>query len=147
MHKQIALFAALLLARAAVAQAPAHAHWTVGEIGDPPDHAPTCGPLTKELLAQHAVNNTVILTVIDRLSMKKFGKSWVQNVQVANITYAFVAALDPWTSRTLGHWGVKRCFNAPMDKVPYKGTGKARWARQLLAAGVRPKQASGGIST
>ncbi|GAX75130.1 hypothetical protein CEUSTIGMA_g2574.t1 [Chlamydomonas eustigma] len=34
-----------------------------------------------------------------------------------------VAALDPWTSKTLGQWDVHQCFNAPMERLRYKGSG------------------------
>jgi hypothetical protein len=64
--------------------------------------------------------------------MQKFGASWVRNVQDAGITYWFVAALDPWTSKVLGHRNVTdHCFNAPMDRLKYRGSGEGssnyRW--------------------
>ena len=57
------------------------------------------------------------VTVVDQLVMRKFGRSWVENAKAAGIGYWAVAALDPWTSQLLGHWGLKQCFNAPMEKM------------------------------
>eukprot|EP00798_Chlamydomonas_sp_ICE-L_P001025 gene1025-12704_t len=85
-----------------------------------------CPPLTKELLASKAKDNVVLVTVVDQIVMKKFGYSFVENVKRANISYWFVAALDPWTSLHLGSMGEEvrsHCFNAPMDKLNYKGQG------------------------
>lgn len=137
----------MLTLPAAVGQVYSHAKWTIGQIEDPPDDAVPCPALSAELLKQHAVNNLVILTVVDRLSMKKFGKSWIKNIEAANISYAFVAALDPWTSKVLGHWGIKRCFNAPMDKLDYRGSDhdfswgsnhwrKTTWSKVQITAAV-----------
>ena len=93
-------------------------------IEDPPPHAPPCSQLTKAHLTQFALNNTLLVTVVDRLVMQTFGKSWVENVKSAGISYWMVAALDPWTSKLLGHWGVKSCFNAPLERLRYKGSGE-----------------------
>ncbi|GLI60714.1 hypothetical protein VaNZ11_002807 [Volvox africanus] len=82
-----------------------------------------CGPLTRELLAQVARNNTVLITAIDRLAWKSFGPSYIENIAAANITYWLVAALDPETSLTLGELGVVNCFNAPKERLKYTGTG------------------------
>lgn len=41
-----------------------------------------------------------------------------------SIPIRFIAALDPWTSKALGSWGVTQCFNAPMDKLGYKEQGE-----------------------
>ncbi|GIL50740.1 hypothetical protein Vafri_6891 [Volvox africanus] len=81
-----------------------------------------CGPLTRELLAGVARNNTVLITAIDRLAWKSFGPSYVENIAAANITYWLVAALDPETSLTLGQLGVVNCFNAPKERLKYTGT-------------------------
>ena len=89
---------------------------------DPPADGPTCDGMTKQHLSSFAINNTLMITVVDQLVMQTFGKSWVENVKSAGISYWMVAALDPWTSRLLGHWGVKQCFNAPLDKMPGFGT-------------------------
>ena len=97
--------------------------WTIGEVQDPPADAPVCNSLSKEHLSSFANNKTLLITVVDQLIMRKFGKSWVENVKSAGISYWMVAALDPWTSRLLGHWGVKQCFNAPLDRLRYKGSG------------------------
>lgn len=64
--------------------------------------------------------------------MQKFGTSWIRNVQDAGISYWFVSALDPWTSRVLGHRNVtEHCFNAPADRLKYRGAGEGssnyRW--------------------
>jgi len=61
--------------------------------------------------------------VVDKLLMRRFGRSWIDNIKSSGITYWFIAALDPWTSQALGSLGVTQCFNAPMDKLGYKGTG------------------------
>lgn len=53
-------------------------HWTIGQIEDPPNDAPHCGPLSKALLDQFAVKNMVLVTVLDQLIMQKFGRSWVR---------------------------------------------------------------------
>ena len=98
--------------------------WTMGQVEDPPQDAPTCAPLSKAHLSQFASNNTLLITVVDQLIMRKFGKSWVENVKSAGISYWMVAALDPWTSKLLGHWGVKSCFNAPLERLRYKGSGE-----------------------
>ena len=100
-------------------------NWSIGQVEDPPADAPACPALSKAHLAKFANNNTVLITVVDQLIMRKFGKSWVENVKAAGIGYWLVAALDPWTSRLLGHWGVKQCFNAPMERLRYKGSGEA----------------------
>jgi hypothetical protein len=48
----------------------------------------------------------------------------LQNVKAAGITYWYIAALDPWTSKALGALGVTdHCFNAPMDQLGYRGEG------------------------
>ena len=91
------------------------------DVTDPPSHGPTCDGMTKAHLSSFALNNTLLITVVDQIVMRKFGKSWVENVKSAGIRYWMVAALDPWTSRLLGHWGVKQCFNAPLDRLRYKG--------------------------
>ena len=99
--------------------------WNLGQVEDPPADAPACPALSKAHLTKFAENNTVLITVVDQRVMGKFGKSWVENVKAAGIGYWLVAALDPWTSRLLGHWGVKQCFNAPMERLRYKGSGEA----------------------
>lgn len=118
----VALAAASLLCVCTLVHAKHGSHWTIGDIGDPPADATPCPHLSKEVLSAHASNNLVLMTVTDKLTMGKFGKSWVENVKEAGISYAFVAALDPWTSKMLGHWKFP-CFNAPMDKLAYQGTG------------------------
>ncbi|GAX75129.1 hypothetical protein CEUSTIGMA_g2573.t1 [Chlamydomonas eustigma] len=95
--------------------------WTIGQIEDPPDDAPVCLKLSKEHLSKFSEKNTVLVTVVDQIIMRKFGKSWVENVKSAGIKYWLVAALDPWVSKVLGHWGISQCFNAPMDRLRYKG--------------------------
>jgi hypothetical protein len=92
---------------------------------DPPPDAPSCAPLSKAHLSLYTLNKTLLVTVVDRLVMQTFGKSWVENVKSAGISYWMVAALDPWTSKLLGHWGVKSCFNAPLERLRYNGSG--RW--------------------
>ncbi len=47
----------------------------------------------------------------------------MSNVKAASIGYWFVSALDPWTSKVLGSWGVKQCFNAPRERMRYRGSG------------------------
>lgn len=42
------------------------AQWTIGTLADPPQDAPSCPTLTKEHLAKHAVNNLVLVTVVDK---------------------------------------------------------------------------------
>ncbi|KXZ42496.1 hypothetical protein GPECTOR_141g694 [Gonium pectorale] len=84
-----------------------------------------CGPLSRELVWRHAVNGTVLVTVVDKLVWRIFGPSWVENIRAANISYWLVAALDPETSLALGAAGVEQCFNAPLDKLKYKGSEAA----------------------
>jgi hypothetical protein len=98
------------------------ATWTLDRISDPPPSAIPCPALSRQLLQEHALNNTVLVTVVDRLIMQKFGISWLKNLETAGITYGFIAALDPWTSQALGHAGMKQCFNAPSEHLQYKGT-------------------------
>ena len=90
---------------------------------------PACPMLSRELLQAKAKNNFVILTVVDKLVMQRFGRSFVQNIMSANISYWFISALDPWTSLTLGAMGPEvraHCFNAPRDRLKYKGEGACR---------------------
>ncbi|KXZ42495.1 hypothetical protein GPECTOR_141g693 [Gonium pectorale] len=100
------------------------------------DDAAPCGPLSQELVWRHAVNGTVLVTVVDKLVWRIFGPSWVENVRAANISYWLVAALDPETSLALGAMGVAdHCFNAPQDRLVYMGTestyqwGGHHWAQ------------------
>jgi hypothetical protein len=97
--------------------------WTIGQIEDPPPNGPVCPNLLKEHLSKFAEKNTVLVTVVDQIIMRKFGKSWVENVKSAGIKYWLVAALDPWVSRVLSHWSINQCFNAPMERLRYKGAG------------------------
>ena len=90
---------------------------------DPPPDGPSCAPLSRAHLSRFALNKTLLITVVDRLVMQTFGRSWVENVKSAGISYWMVAALDPWTSKLLGHWGVKSCFNAPLERLRYNGSG------------------------
>ena len=105
---------------------------------DPPANGPTCNGMTKQHLSSFAINNTLMITVVDQLVMQTFGKSWVENVKSAGISYWMVAALDPWTSRLLGHWGVKQCFNAPLDKMRslMRGSGKLQIGKLTLKIGM-----------
>ncbi|GLI60715.1 hypothetical protein VaNZ11_002808 [Volvox africanus] len=90
-----------------------------GNAGASPTH---CGPLTRELVHGAASENTVLVTVIDKIVWKCFGPSYVENIQAANISYWLIAALDPETSVALASMGVQQCFNAPQDRLKYKGT-------------------------
>eukprot|EP00798_Chlamydomonas_sp_ICE-L_P024129 gene24129-9709_t len=86
-----------------------------------------CPPMSKEVFAKHAREGVVLITVVDHIVMKKFGESFVQNIMRTNISYWFVAALDPWTSLRLGSMGPEvntHCFNAPQDKLGYKGSAE-----------------------
>ncbi|MEW5310167.1 MAG: hypothetical protein WDW38_001990 [Sanguina aurantia] len=58
---------------------------------------------------------------MDHLVAKIFGPTWINNVVAANITYWFIAALDPQTSILLANLGVVNCFNAPVDRLTYHG--------------------------
>lgn len=89
--------------------------------------ATACPALSKEHLASRAVDNTVLITISDKIVFDLFGPSWIDNVQRANITYWFVSALDPETSLRLGEMGVAdHCFNAPHSRLPYHGKGQSR---------------------
>ena len=127
----MALIWATLIAREGAADKGVK--WTMGQVEDPPADSPTCAPLSKAHLAQFANNNTLLITVVDQLIMRKFGKSWVENVKSAGISYWMVAALDPWTSKLLGHWGVKSCFNAPLERMRYKGSGETPCAMRYAS--------------
>ncbi|KAG2425120.1 hypothetical protein HYH02_015064 [Chlamydomonas schloesseri] len=82
-----------------------------------------CGPLTKELVLGVAKENTVLVTVIDKIVWAQLGPSYVDNIRAANISYWLIAALDPETSLGLGAMGATgHCFNAPADRLVYKGT-------------------------
>jgi len=120
------LLVAQLLSCGMPASAGNGAKWTIGEIGDPPEGAQPCPALSQSLITSHAKNKLVLLTAADRLIMGKFGKSWVENTKEAGITYAMVAALDPWTSKLLGHWQFP-CFNAPMDRVTVTSDTNYKW--------------------
>lgn len=89
-----------------------------------PANGPHCGPLSKELVQSVAKDSTVLVTVMDQLVWNHFGESWVENVQLANISYWLVAALDPQTSLALAAAGVKQCFNAPSDRLKYQGAAQ-----------------------
>ncbi|EFJ45138.1 hypothetical protein VOLCADRAFT_106094 [Volvox carteri f. nagariensis] len=87
-----------------------------------------CGPLTRKLVQGVARENTVLVTVVDKIIWKCFGPSYVENIQAANISYWLIAALDPETSMALASMGVKQCFNAPQDRLKYKGSDtKYQW--------------------
>ena len=43
-----------------------NAQWTIGTLADPPPDSPACPALSKEHLAEHAVNNLVLVTVVDK---------------------------------------------------------------------------------
>ncbi len=76
----------MLLLAVGAAEIHEHHKWTIGESEDPPENSAHCPSLSKDLLAAHAVNNIILLAVSDKLSMQKFGKSWIKNVEAANIT-------------------------------------------------------------
>jgi hypothetical protein len=82
----IFLVSAILLVACAQAN-ESKKKWTLGQIDDPPADAVPCPALSKEHLAKYAVNNVVLVTVVDKLIMQKFGKSWVKNVEQAGIKY------------------------------------------------------------
>lgn len=82
-----------------------------------------CGPLTRDLVQGVARENTVLVTVVDKIVWNCFGPSYVENIQASNISYWLIVALDPETSLALGAMGVKQCFNAPQDRLKYKGSG------------------------
>ncbi|PNH08211.1 hypothetical protein TSOC_005297, partial [Tetrabaena socialis] len=105
---------------------PAWPDWFRGNATSGPQRRLTqhahCGPLSGELVQRVARDNTVLVTVIDKIVWKCFGPSFVENIQAANISYWLVAALDPETSVALAAAGVTQCFNAPQDRLKYKGT-------------------------
>lgn len=92
----------------------------------PTDPTKTCRPLSKQLIQSAAKHNTVMITAMDHLVAKIFGPTWINNVIDANITYWFIAALDPQTSILLANLGVVNCFNAPVDRLTYHGKGRLR---------------------
>lgn len=87
-------------------------------------NAPACQPMSKELLQSWSKNNFILVTVLDKILVHRFGRSWVQNVQTAGITYYGIGAFDPYTSHALKDMGVEQCFNAPAEQLHYKGQGK-----------------------
>ncbi len=97
---------------------------------------PPCPSLSKELLYRLAKQNTVLVMCIDRLLLRRFARSWVRNVQRANITYWVVAAMDPWSSKALGTMGVRQCFNSPPPKnatVNFHSDGQGRQGQEPQA--------------
>ena len=84
-----------------------------------------CGPLSADLVKKVARDNTVLVTIVDKLVWHSFGPSYVENIQSAGITYWLIAALDPETSTAMGAQGITdHCFNAPQERVKYKGKGE-----------------------
>ena len=80
----------------------------------------------------------MLVTVIDKIVWAQLGPSYVDNVRAANISYWLIAALDPETSLGLGSMGaVGHCFNAPADRLVYKGSGaggRDRHRQRVLGA-------------
>eukprot|EP00198_Chlamydomonas_reinhardtii_P008350 XP_001697687.1 predicted protein [Chlamydomonas reinhardtii] len=84
-----------------------------------------CGSLTSALVKKVARDNTLLVTIVDKLVWHSFGPSYVENIRSAGITYWLIAALDPETSTAMGAQGITdHCFNAPQDRINYKGSGE-----------------------
>ncbi|KAG1654663.1 hypothetical protein FOA52_003820 [Chlamydomonas sp. UWO 241] len=70
-----------------------------------------CPELSKELLSQFAVNNTIMLTVCDWNIFGSMGINWVQHLKKLGVTYWIVGATDSKTSEYLASGDGKHpCF-------------------------------------
>eukprot|EP00201_Polytomella_parva_P005429 CAMPEP_0175083446 /NCGR_PEP_ID=MMETSP0052_2-20121109/27390_1 /TAXON_ID=51329 ORGANISM="Polytomella parva, Strain SAG 63-3" /NCGR_SAMPLE_ID=MMETSP0052_2 /ASSEMBLY_ACC=CAM_ASM_000194 /LENGTH=727 /DNA_ID=CAMNT_0016354903 /DNA_START=486 /DNA_END=2672 /DNA_ORIENTATION=- len=68
------------------------------------------------------------MTTCDKLIWEMFGPSWVHAVELANITYWIVIALDPETSIAAASLGKGHCFNVPLKRHQITPqTEKFRW--------------------
>ncbi|PNH11559.1 hypothetical protein TSOC_001648 [Tetrabaena socialis] len=59
---------------------------------------------------------------MDRGAWEVYGVTFLENTRRANISYFLLAALDSHTSLALHVAGVTQCFDAPRDRLAYKGT-------------------------
>lgn len=79
----------------------------------PSPPAPTsCPPLSREHLLQYAANNTVMITFTDSVMFSLFGRSWLNNVRAAGITYWVLAVADERTAQLVLREGAWQCFLA-----------------------------------
>jgi hypothetical protein len=90
-----------------------------------------CPPLSKQVLEQKAhARNVVLISVMDKFAMRSFGRSWLASIRQAGISYAFVSALDVWTSKALSAAGAQ-CFTPP-DVKHATGQSSGESAHPLL---------------
>lgn len=89
-HEQLVMYTLLaFIAGSAIAQL---SYAQMGQPGRDLQTMPThCHPLSKDLLSKIAVDNHVLISVMDEMVWHIYGESWVRNVQQAGITY-FVSA-------------------------------------------------------
>lgn len=86
-----------------------------------------CGALTKELLQQYAVSNTIMITVNDIVTVQALGRHWLRNVNAANITYWLMIATDQATATYLESLGVSRCVMLPGTEGRVKADKAYKW--------------------
>lgn len=81
------------------------------------EHLPKCPPLSRDVLALRARDNTVLVAATSRLVAASFAPSFIANALAAGMTYSFMAALDHETSAylvSLGHGA--HCFSTERPK-------------------------------
>jgi hypothetical protein len=78
----------------------------------PPPAPTSCPPLSREHLQQYAVNGTVMITFTDSVMFGLFGRSWLNNIKAAGITYWVLAVADERTAQMVLREGAWQCFLA-----------------------------------
>ncbi|EFJ47189.1 hypothetical protein VOLCADRAFT_92385 [Volvox carteri f. nagariensis] len=69
-----------------------------------------CGSLSRELLAQWAVNNTVMVAFTNSIMFRNFGPTWLHHVRKAGIKYWVLAVADNDTAKLVRNYGADHCF-------------------------------------
>uniref|UniRef100_A0A7S0S184 Glycosyltransferase n=1 Tax=Chlamydomonas leiostraca TaxID=1034604 RepID=A0A7S0S184_9CHLO len=79
-----------------------------------------CPPLSKDLLSKTARDNTVMITVVDKVLYQAWVPSQLASSKQAGITYQWIAALDKQTAVGLRLLGVEHCFVPELSQIRYK---------------------------
>ena len=105
----------------------------------PPPKPKECGKLSKELLQQYAVNNTVMITFTDHGMFNMYGETWLHNVRQAGISYWVLAAQDRRTADLLVSKGATQCFMGEEIEVDNLHAGEVGALERLGGRGAAHK--------
>ncbi|GLC65037.1 hypothetical protein PLESTF_000239600 [Pleodorina starrii] len=88
-----------------------------------------CPELTRELVAEFARDNTIMLTVADWRIFGTMGINWMKHLAKWGVDYYLVAATDVTTAQFLGHTGKHPCFRF-YEEGPKQGSGEYKYGDQ-----------------